>query len=714
MTRNEAWTQMRHLLPQGMALPQSTWDARHGFVLWVLAGHAAALPILGFERGFSAVYSLGEPLLIALLALAASLPGPSARLRATAAAVGLVASSAILIQFSGGRIEAHLHSFVVVALVALYQEWTPMLAGLLGALGLLAINVAYAPPADEPWKWALVQAVALLAEVGALLAFWAGAEQARARSAVVLDAASDGVVGLNGAGQVVFANPAAEKLLGRSADNAFGRDARALVPGLGEHLGHRRLRPMAATLHALDGREIPVEWTLNPTHDPSAGIASVLVLRDTTRRLALERQLEAQTQQHEFLAHLGRIALETGDLSGATAYVALHLPCLVGADAALLEPAPGGPAAVGAHPAPPATWRTLSAPVEARGQPWGVLVVHAAPDHPFTREAPRFVQQVATLLSAIVGRQAAEADLRDHKDHLEATVASRTAQLTEANHELEAFSYTVSHDLRSPLRAIDGFSRILVQRHGRDLPEDSRRMLAMLSDGALRMGNLIESVLSLSRINRAVLASAPVDLSTLANNVVRELRGKDPGRTVSVRIQEGLVAQGDPGLLRMVVDNLLANAWKFTARTPSAHIEFTGRRQDGVWVYTVQDNGAGFDMAHAKELFQPFHRLHQPSQFEGTGIGLATVSRIVKRHGGEIWAEGHVDAGARFSFSLQPLPGAKPAPGAARPHAGGTPAAPAPSLAVAPAALPAPAAAKATTLLTVDPAPKARRRRRVS
>lgn len=702
MTRTDAWTQMRHLLPQGMALPRATWDARHSFVLWVLAGHSAALPILGFERGFSAVYALGEPLLVALLALAASLPGPSARLRATAASAGLVACSAIVIQFSGGPMEAHLHAFVVVALVALYQDWAPLLTGTVGAISLLTINVALSPPTDEPWKWALVQAIAVLAEVGALLAFWAGAEQARARSAVVLDAASDGVLGLNGAGQVAFANPAAEKLLGRSADAALGRDARTLVPGIAEHLGHSRQRPVAATLHTLDGREIPIEWTLSPTHDPSAGITSVLVVRDTTRRLALEKLLEAQTQQQEFLAHLGRTALETGDLAGATSHVALHLPRLVGGDAAVLQPlSPGGSPAAGLLPSPPDSWPALAVPVQSRGEPWGQLIVHAGPGRAFTREAPRFLQQVATLLSAIVGRHATEAELREHKDNLEVLVDRRTAQLTEANHELEAFSYTVSHDLRSPLRAIDGFSRILLQRHGKDLPEDSRRMLSMLSDGALRMGSLIESVLSLSRINRAVLATSEVDLSALANAAVRELRAKEPGRTVSVRIQQGLRATGDPGLLRLAIDNLLGNAWKFTGRTPGAHIEFFGREQDGVWTYTVQDNGAGFDMSHAKDLFQPFHRLHKPSQFEGTGIGLATVSRIVKRHGGDLSAEGRVDAGARFSFTLQPAANAPAAP-VARLMAAPAPVDPAADV----AAVPSP------TMLTVDPPTKKPRARR--
>ncbi len=222
------------------------------------------------------------------------------------------------------------------------------------------------------------------------------------------------------------------------------------------------------------------------------------------------------------------------------------------------------------------------------------------------------------------------------------------------NKELEAFSYSVSHDLRAPLRSIDGFSQALLEDYADTLDDEGRKYLRYVRESAQEMARLIDGLLSLSRVTRAGLRRAEVDLAALARRVVERARAADPKRRVEVSIPEGLPATGDPALLDVVLVNLIGNAWKFTSRRAVAHIEVGARSQRGRTVYFVRDDGAGFDMAHAGKLFGAFQRLHASREFEGTGIGLATVQRIVHRHGGEVWAEGEVGVGATFYFTLAP------------------------------------------------------------
>jgi signal transduction histidine kinase len=234
----------------------------------------------------------------------------------------------------------------------------------------------------------------------------------------------------------------------------------------------------------------------------------------------------------------------------------------------------------------------------------------------------------------------------------EQQAARRAHELAALNQELEAFSYSVSHDLRAPLRAIAGFSQIIEEDHGERLDDSGRDALRRIRGGADRMGVLIDQLLGLSRYSRAPLAPAQVDVSQMVEAVVADLRQADPARVVTVEVEPNLVAFADPGLLRVVLDNLVGNAWKYTARTADARISVSGERDSTDTVIHIRDNGAGFDMAHARMLFGAFQRLHAAREFEGTGIGLATVKRIVNRHGGRVWAEGAVAAGATFSLAL--------------------------------------------------------------
>jgi len=265
---------------------------------------------------------------------------------------------------------------------------------------------------------------------------------------------------------------------------------------------------------------------------------------------------------------------------------------------------------------------------------------------------------VSGTISDVTDRRRAEEEIRTLNAELEQRVAARTAELERVNHELETFAYSISHDLRAPLRAVDGFSKVLLDDYAEKLGEDGRHYLERVRAGAARMGTLIDEILQLSRLSRQRFEGVPINISELAREVSAELTSAETGRRVEVEIQDGLIAEADLELVRSALENLFANAFKFTAKTERPRVRFGAVKNNGVPVYFVADNGAGFDMAHAKGLFRPFHRLHRETEFPGTGIGLATVVRAVHRHDGVIWAQAAINQGATFHFTL--TPGAQP------------------------------------------------------
>lgn len=257
----------------------------------------------------------------------------------------------------------------------------------------------------------------------------------------------------------------------------------------------------------------------------------------------------------------------------------------------------------------------------------------------------------AELELDIVARRKAEEEVNRLNAVLDQRVRQRTADLEAANKELAAFSYSVSHDLRAPLRRIEGFGRILVEEYSERLDERAIRYLDRMRAGSQEMGDMIDSFLKLSRATRGDLNLEALDLSKMAAEIAERLAEAMPERKVSVEIQPGLAVEGDPRLMRVVLENLIGNAWKYTRDREQPLIRFGTTENDGHPMFFVADNGAGFDMSLAKRLFTPFQRLHRPEEFEGTGIGLATVQRILARHGGRLWGEGALGVGATFTFS---------------------------------------------------------------
>jgi len=259
----------------------------------------------------------------------------------------------------------------------------------------------------------------------------------------------------------------------------------------------------------------------------------------------------------------------------------------------------------------------------------------------------------ATLVTASIRDVTQRKQIEEKIRQLNRDLEQRAAQLEAANRELEAFSYSVSHDLRAPLRTIDGFSVALMEDFGDQLPDEGRSYLLRIRTAAQRMAQLIDDLLNLSRLSRAPLNPQPTNLSKIAHQIIQDLQREAPDRIVNVSIQPNIIAHCDPRLTKVVLENLLNNAWKFTSKQEMAVIEF-GMKDDPEHghVYFVHDNGAGFDMAYVNKLFGAFQRLHTNSEYPGIGIGLAIVHRIINRHGGQIWAEGVVDGGATFNFTF--------------------------------------------------------------
>ncbi len=539
------------------------------------------------------------------------------------------------------------------------------------------------------------------------------AESARDYLAAIVNSSDDAIVSRSNERTILSWNRAAERLFGYRADEAVGRNIAMLIPDDCERETQDNRASLADGRAVIDldtvrlargGRRIDVSLTASPIIDAGGRQSGgALIFRDISerkRKAALIRLLESLARATNEAAspesglracldgiceygdwrigHLGLFA--PGQTSGrpAVSYWRCAAPDafadFIRESELQHRSQPGGrflglatrerravwieditdADAVGRlrHAVTQGIRAGFVLPVFVGSEIAGFLEFFAIEVRPRDEELLAVINSVAGQLARLIERGRAADKLSQLNAELESRVARRTAELEAANKELSSFSYTIAHDMRAPVRAINGFSELVLRASADKLDAVSLGYLRRVVAGSHHMSELIDDLLNLARLSRQELARRDFNLSDLGSGVAATLAAATPAHSVALAIKPNLVANGDPGLMRAVLDNLLGNAWKFTAKTPAPRVELGSVQRDGSRVYYVRDNGAGFDMQYAHKLFGPFQRLHHTSEFEGTGIGLATVKRIIERHGGRVWAESAVNAGTTVYFTL--------------------------------------------------------------
>jgi len=491
-------------------------------------------------------------------------------------------------------------------------------------------------------------------------------EESRFRS--LLEAAPDAMVIVNQAGVIQFVNAQTEKLFGYSRQEILGRPVEILIPqSLQElHITHRSeylalpaARGMAEgrELYAVrkDGKEFPAEISLSPI-DTAEGTLISSAIRDITQRKQLEMRFHEQEERFRLIVTgITDYAIFMLDPEGhvvswnagaqrikgyrAEEILGRHFSQFYSKeDVALGKPADELRLAAQEGRCEDEGWRIRKDGTRF----WANAVITAL------RDGSGRLRGFGKVTRDMTERKEIEERLEEQRRQL----AHSNAELIEANKELESFSYSVSHDLRAPLRSIDGFSHALLEDCADKLTDAGQDYLNRIRAATQRMGMLIDDLLNLSRITRGEIHLEDLNISGLVHSILDSLGRAHPDRRIEFEIDEGLQVQADQRLLRVALENLLNNAWKFTSKCPLARIDFGKTNANGASAYFIRDNGAGFDPAYADRLFGAFQRLHTVAEFPGTGVGLATVQRIIRRHGGQIWAEGAVNKGATFYFTL--------------------------------------------------------------
>jgi PAS domain S-box-containing protein len=495
-----------------------------------------------------------------------------------------------------------------------------------------------------------------------------GVRRVHEKLAGILESLDDGFVACDREWRYTYVNAAAERLLGRRREEMLGQDMRVLFPEAAPFLARYERAIAQQVSLTFEDYYAPLNmWVEVSVHPSPDGMSQFF--RDVTERKRAEEALrESRTKLEAALASMTD-AVFISDAEGRFthlnhAFAAFHrFPSTDECAKTLAEyPAilevflPDGtlvPLNMWAVPRALRGETATNAEYTLRRKDTGESWVGSYSFGPIRNPEGLIVGSVVVGRD-ITGRKRVDEELRRLNTELEQRVRDRTAQVEASNRELEAFAYSVSHDLRAPLRGIDGWSLALVEDYGSQLEPGALKYLERVRSETQRMGNLVDDLLQLSRISRAQLHGDMVDLSQAAESIAARLREAHPKRQLEFTIQPGITAFGDSRLLEVALTNLLQNAVKFTGPRAHAHIEFDAVEREGQTVFTVRDNGVGFDMAYASNLFGPFQRLHGDSEFPGTGIGLATVQRVIHRHGGRVWAEAEPGQGAAFYFTLGP------------------------------------------------------------
>jgi PAS domain S-box-containing protein len=495
------------------------------------------------------------------------------------------------------------------------------------------------------------------------------AEEISTRLAAIVNFSNDAIIGKDLNSIITSWNIGAERMFGYSAIEMIGQSIMRLIPPdrqqeeieiINRVKNGERMEHFETLRVAKDGRMVDVEATESPVKDMTGKIVGASkVARDITERKRAEEALREGEKQFQTVVNAIPQLAWTAQADGSILWYNQRWFDYTGTT---LEQMEGW------------GWQRVHDPellpkvMEAwklslkNGQPFEMeFPLRAADGHygwfltrvfPLKDEAGNVVRWFGTNTD-LSQKRAADEEIRELNANLEQRVVERTAELESANKELEAFSYSVSHDLRAPLRAVDGFSQAVLEDYGGQLPEEGRRDLQTIRDGAQRMGVLIDDLLKFSRLSRVPLNKQQVNIGKLVGGVLESLNSQLEGRHIDIRIGELPECQGDAGLLNQVWVNLISNALKYTRRRETAAIEIGCKLEHDENVYFVRDNGAGFNMRYVDKLFGVFQRLHRADEFEGTGVGLAIVQRIIHRHGGRIWADAALNQGATFSFTLK-------------------------------------------------------------
>ncbi len=495
--------------------------------------------------------------------------------------------------------------------------------------------------------------------------------QTLSRFAAIVEFSSDAIIGETLDGLVTSWNPGAEKLFGCPAAEAIGKPMLDFFPPERAHEEAALLARIArgewiehfeTVRRRKDGKPVDVSVSISPIKDSQGKVVGASkIARDISERKHAEEILRQSEERYRTLFD----TLIEGFCTIEMIFDDAGQPV----DYRFLEINPAFESQTGLHNAQGKRMRELAPDHEAHWfEIYGRIALTGEPAH-FESEAKALghcydvsayriggpaSRKVAILFNDITERRRAQAEILKLNAELEQRVAKRTAELEAANKELEAFSYSVSHDLRAPLRAVSGFASIVLEDFSSQLPAAGRHYLERVRNGGLRMGELIDDLLAFSRLSRQPLDRRRVDVAQLVQEVLTELNPRENNRPIETRVGHLPPCHGDPALLKQVWINLLSNAIKYTRGRQPASVQVGSEQRNGGTVYFVRDNGVGFDMQYANKLFGVFQRLHRPDEFEGTGVGLAIVQRIVHRHGGRVWAEAAPDRGATFYFTIEP------------------------------------------------------------